>query len=244
MCFTATGALEMVDKRWELNKCWFAGRNRPGLQTLQGLADGNHSVAVRARDLAGNLDPANASYAWVVDTLPPSNCSAAPAAPLASGRLWAARSLPLRFRSQGEPVAYFRYRVDGGDWVEVAAGGPSAAPNSAAAEALVAADGAHELQLHAADVAGNVGAAPCAVVRWTADTAAPTVAVLAHRVRRAQLEVQLSSSEPLSAVGSALLAPRPASANSSAANSSATNSSTTNSSSSSSNNYSRGVCDS
>jgi len=35
--------------------------------TFTGLAPGGHTIAVRARDAAGNLDPSPASYAWFIN---------------------------------------------------------------------------------------------------------------------------------------------------------------------------------
>jgi hypothetical protein len=42
-----------------------------GTLTLVALANGDHTLSVRAIDLAGNRDATPATYAWVVDTLPP-----------------------------------------------------------------------------------------------------------------------------------------------------------------------------
>ncbi len=46
---------------------------------LSGLADGNHNLLVRARDLAGNIDPTPASWSWLVDTTPPTVTFTTPA---------------------------------------------------------------------------------------------------------------------------------------------------------------------
>jgi hypothetical protein len=42
-----------------------------GSKTYDGLADGNHTFTVAARDQAGNEDPVAASYSWIVDTTAP-----------------------------------------------------------------------------------------------------------------------------------------------------------------------------
>ena len=39
--------------------------------TFSGLSDGAHTMQVRARDNAGNVDPTAAAYAWTIDTTPP-----------------------------------------------------------------------------------------------------------------------------------------------------------------------------
>jgi Cys-rich repeat protein len=40
-------------------------------KTYTGLTDGSHTFEVRAKDTAGNVDTTLASYAWVIDTTPP-----------------------------------------------------------------------------------------------------------------------------------------------------------------------------
>ncbi|MCU1588667.1 MAG: putative internalin [Frankiales bacterium] len=40
-------------------------------QSYDWLAQGNHSIRVRARDSAGNLSAAPASYSWIIDTIAP-----------------------------------------------------------------------------------------------------------------------------------------------------------------------------
>ncbi|MFP2910645.1 adventurous gliding motility protein AgmC, partial [Pyxidicoccus sp. 3LFB2] len=40
-------------------------------RTFTGLSQGNHTLAVRAVDAAGNMDPTPATYAWTVDTTAP-----------------------------------------------------------------------------------------------------------------------------------------------------------------------------
>ncbi|MBB3018938.1 Ca2+-binding RTX toxin-like protein [Microvirga lupini] len=39
--------------------------------SFSGLADGNHTIAIRAVDAAGNVDPSPATYSWTVDTTAP-----------------------------------------------------------------------------------------------------------------------------------------------------------------------------
>lgn len=45
-------------------------------RTYDGLADGQHTVQVRAADLAGNVDPTPASFAWQVASLAPPDLTA------------------------------------------------------------------------------------------------------------------------------------------------------------------------
>ena len=40
-------------------------------RTYSALGDGSHTLAVRARDAIGNVDPSPAIYSWVVDTVAP-----------------------------------------------------------------------------------------------------------------------------------------------------------------------------
>jgi hypothetical protein len=65
--FSATDTLSGVDAlQCSLDGAAFADCASP--LALTGLADGAHSFAVRARDIAGNIDASPATHAWTIDT--------------------------------------------------------------------------------------------------------------------------------------------------------------------------------
>ncbi len=66
-----------LDAGWTgppLKHCWMVtpvdGRS-PDVVSLVGLQDGRHRLDAQASDAAGNIDPGNASWMWVIDTVPP-----------------------------------------------------------------------------------------------------------------------------------------------------------------------------
>jgi hypothetical protein len=98
-----------------------------------GLADGDYTFAARATDEAGNTDATPATWAFTVDTTPPS-------APTLSGT-------PATFTFSSEPGATFACALDAEAFVACAS--PYARPGVP--------PGAHTLRVHAADAAGNTG---------------------------------------------------------------------------------------
>ena len=151
--------------------------------TLSGLSAGSHTLAVRAADAAGNVDPSPAAYSWVVDLAPPETAiTSAPADPTN------ATSASFSFAS-GESGSTFECRLDGGAWA------PCASP--AAFGGL--AEGLHGFEVRASDAAGNVDATPAAHA-WTIDTtppAAPAIESPAEASTNATGTVTLSgSAEP------------------------------------------------
>ena len=125
--------------------------------SLNGLADGSHTFAVKATDEAGNPSPAT-TFTWRVDTIPPvATVNSGPASPTN------ATSATFTF-SASEP-ATFRCRLDGG---------PSGSCSSPVTYGPLA-DGAHSFQVEATDAAGNTASA--APFAWTIDTSAPTATI-------------------------------------------------------------------
>jgi outer membrane protein OmpA-like peptidoglycan-associated protein len=107
-----------------------------------GLADGPHSLEVRAVDGSANADPTPASRAWTVDT-------SAPAAPeILSGPSGTTTEWLAGFAFAGEADATLECRVDGGAWT------PCADSVDLAGLGL----GEHVLELRQTDAAGNVSA--------------------------------------------------------------------------------------
>ncbi|MDA0181841.1 Ig-like domain-containing protein [Solirubrobacter phytolaccae] len=137
--------------------------------TTATLAEGSHTVEVRAIDTAGNQGAA-ASRTIVVDTT-------APAAPTVSGPTGATGDNTPTFTFTGEASASFECRVD------AAAFAACSSPHTTAQLA----DGARTFQVRAVDAAGNAGSA--ASRSLTVDTAAPAPPVFTAPAENALLAV-------------------------------------------------------
>ncbi|HEY6125696.1 MAG TPA: hypothetical protein VIV63_13675, partial [Steroidobacteraceae bacterium] len=132
----------------------------PPLFGLTGLPDGPHTISVRARDAAGNVDATPATYNFVIDTqAPDTTLATSPAAVTAS------TSATFTFTSEAN--ATFEASVDG------AAFATAASPLALSGLA----NGAHTVQIRARDAATNVDASP-ASFSWQVDTAAPAVSIV------------------------------------------------------------------
>jgi hypothetical protein len=108
------------------------------------LADGTHTLDVRAKDGNGNVDSTPAHYGWTLDTVAPdTTISTYPANPSNA----ATGSFTF---SSDEIGAVFQCSLD------AAAFAPC--PDSYTTPALV--NGSHTLAVRALDVAGNVDATP------------------------------------------------------------------------------------
>jgi len=125
---------------------------------LHDLADGSHTLLVRATDLAGNTDGSPASRAWQVDTIPPETV-------LHAGPELTRDPTPT-FAFSSEDGAGFECRVD--DALFAACASPFTS--------VALADGAHVFEVRATDAAGNADASP-AGRSFTVDTVAPETAV-------------------------------------------------------------------
>lgn len=122
---------------------------------VQGLADGTHSVAITALDVAGNVG-APATFTWSVDTAPPVTS-------------WLSRpSNPTRARDAtftfvgSEPGVTFQCSLDDAPLT------PCTAPHAVTGLG----DGLHWFAVTATDAAGNVAARP-ATYLWVVDTTSP-----------------------------------------------------------------------
>jgi hypothetical protein len=124
-----------------------------------GLADGAHTLVVRAIDVAGNVDGSPASRAWTVDTIAPdTSITAGPSGTTNS----TAASIAFAATEAGST---FVCSLDAGAWA------PCASP--AALSGL--ADGAHSFAVQAIDPAGNTDPTPASRT-WAVDATAPVVA--------------------------------------------------------------------
>ena len=146
---------ETANAECKLDGAGFAACSSP--KAYAGLADGQHTFAVRAKDAAGNTGVA-ASYTWTSDLTPPTTTiTAKPASPTND-------SSPSFTFSAGE-AAQFQCRLDG------AAFAPCSSPKSYTSLG----DGSHAFDVRATDAAGNTG--PDAHHVWTIDTIAPAVTI-------------------------------------------------------------------
>jgi len=126
--------------------------------TFSSLAEGQHTLQVRAVDAAGQRDAAPKTYSWTVDTTAPVTpaIASAPSSPAQSSAF--GFSVPT-----GETA---ECQVDDGAWTACAS------PYTPAGLA----DGAHTFKLRTVDGAGN--RSEPVVATWTLDTAAPAAPAL------------------------------------------------------------------
>jgi hypothetical protein len=124
--------------------------------TTSALADGAHTVAVRATDAAGNTDPTPATQSFTIDTVAPTSTITSAPAPTATGK-----SVTIGFTSN-DPTAHFQCQLDGGSW--------AACVSPYTASGLKA--GAHTFSVRAIDPAGNVQS-PATSIGWTQASAQP-----------------------------------------------------------------------
>jgi hypothetical protein len=125
--------------------------------TTAALADGSHTFYVYAVDAAGNVDATPATYAWSVDTVPPTTTiTGQPTDPSTD-------TTPVFTFSgsdgSGSGLASFRCKVDGGSYATCTS------PYTTASLG----DGVHTFYIYAVDVAGNVDATPASYT-WTVHT--------------------------------------------------------------------------
>ncbi len=124
------------------------------------LADGSHTFAVKATDLAGNADASPATYAWTIDTAAPTTAITSSPPALSNGS-----AASFSFASN-EAGSSFLCSLDGSAFAACAS------PHSY----NHLADGNHIFGVKAIDAAGNGEANP-ATYTWTIDTTAPDTAI-------------------------------------------------------------------
>ncbi|WP_082282730.1 Ig-like domain-containing protein [Myxococcus hansupus] len=157
--FTFSASESGVTYECSLDGATYAACTNP--VTFTGLADGSHTLTVRAVDAAGNVDPTPATHTWTVDTTPPStSITTSPAA------ITNATSATFGFASDSSPVTY-ECSLDGAAF--------AACANPVTFSSL--GQGSHTLAVRAVDAAGNVDPTP-ATHTWTVDTAAPDAPVI------------------------------------------------------------------
>ncbi len=152
--FTFAAAEPGVTFECRIDGAAFAACTSPW--TADALADGEHTVAVRARDALGNADASPATATFTVDaTAPQTTIAQAPTAVTTD-------ATPAFGFTASEPGATFECRLDGEAFAACTT------PLTAASLA----DGEHTFQARATDAAGNTDVTPASVT-FTIDTTVP-----------------------------------------------------------------------
>jgi large repetitive protein len=132
----------------------------PCSASYSGLADGQHVLAVRARDAAGNADDTPASHTWTIDTVEPATTiGSGPPDPSSSGL--------AAFTFSSSEAGSFECKVDAGSF------STCTSPSS-----YLLADGTHTFHVRARDAAGNVDLTPDTRT-WRIDTLEPDTTITA-----------------------------------------------------------------
>ncbi len=136
--------------------------------TLPTVGEGAHTFAVRAIDVAGNLDASPASYGWTVDTVPPAASMTDPGAHV-SGTI-SLQSTSTDIGGTGIAGADFEIRTaGGGTWT------PISNPWNTKTGADAVADGLYDIHVVARDNAGNNAASTPPISNLRVDNTAPSV---------------------------------------------------------------------
>ena len=141
--------------------------------TVMELADGSHTVTVRAVDKAGNYRDATTTFTVstkVADTTPPSLIISSPA----NGATVSDTHPTVTWTaSDASGIAYYQIVRDGGNWVTL----PSSQTSYTTQNAL--ADGQHTMTVRAVDNAGNYKDATVVftVSTYVADTTPPSLTI-------------------------------------------------------------------
>ena len=131
-------------------------------QSYAALADGGHSVEVRATDGAGNTDPTPASFSWTLDTVPPDTS-------LDSHPVALTNATDASFVFSSEPAASFACKLDSGSF--------AACTSPLGYTGL--GEGGHSFVVRATDPAGNTDPSPASFA-WTVDTTPPRPVIDTH----------------------------------------------------------------
>jgi hypothetical protein len=140
------------------------------------LADGSHTITIRATDGLGNVTGA-ADYVscyFIVDTSAPSVSLDQPGGNPTNNN---SPSFNGSASDASTPITVVQYRIDGGDWVvaEAADGAFDELGEYVTFTTTGLCDGAHLIELMAIDTAGNIGATVGDY--FTIDTTAPLVSI-------------------------------------------------------------------
>jgi 6-phosphogluconolactonase (cycloisomerase 2 family) len=141
---------------------------------IQVGADGYHTLAVRARDAIGNVDPTPATYSWIRDTTAPS--AAAPTTPM-NGAANLAPTTSFSWEPSADELSgvdSYELLVDGG--ARTAGVEPSNCGATCTVEVSGLVNGAHTWSVRARDVAGNTSES--AARTFSVDAEAPGLSSL------------------------------------------------------------------
>jgi hypothetical protein len=128
--------------------------------SYSGLAEGSHTLEVRATDTLGNQDATPASRSWTVDTTPPdTSIDSGPSGTLATSGATFTFSSP-------DGAATFECRVNGGAFAACVS------PKSYASLG----DGSRTFEVRSVDAAGNPDPSPASRT-WSIDTTAPQTTI-------------------------------------------------------------------
>ena len=87
--------------------------------------------------LAGNVDPWNSTFVWLIDTVPPTACNAVPRLPCSEGGVTSSTLCTVDVHGDGVVSALYQLN-ESSDWK---------ATNDTSAELLVTKDGVHTVHL-------------------------------------------------------------------------------------------------
>jgi uncharacterized protein (TIGR03382 family) len=138
--------------------------------TFNNVGEGTHTLEVRARDAAGNVDPTPATYTWRVDTT-------APTAPVVSGPLEGATldTLTPAITGTAEPGSTVTVIIDGQEVGTVKA---DASGNWSYTPTTPLTVGPHEVKVRSTDEAGNTSpVSPGRTFTIVQDTQAPETTI-------------------------------------------------------------------
>ena len=123
------------------------------------LAAGNHTIIIRAYDRAGNFDEHVLRY--FIDLEPPRIDIIEPI----EGHLTSKDNISVRWSGidSESGIDHYVYRLDSNEWLET---------NYTSIELVDLSTGIHKLEVHAYDLAGNIGKS---VVNFTVDKEAPVI---------------------------------------------------------------------
>lgn len=128
-----------------------------------GLAESDHTFAVRAVDAAGNADATPASDSWMIDLTPPQTV-------IDGGPQSLTNQTSASFSFSSEPGTTFQCSLDDAEFVACT----SPQPYSGMLE------GTHTFRVRATDAVGNIEPSP-AERTWTIDTTPPSVGIVGDK---------------------------------------------------------------